>query len=169
MINSYYATEYGITTADDSAWDQAYKKSAKINADKWFTFRHKLAWPGKPSMDLGKLPCVDYTEIGSNGRSFPVLIFQLSSIKPIEEKVQKMSATLTKKSFTSPTMVRGVNMAGDPNAQMAYLMEQMINSGFSPSKMSSDMKTKAKAFGFDPDAMKIDDEDARKRAKTGGS
>ena len=41
-----------------------------------------------------------------------------------------MNLTLTKKSFTSRKVVIAANMAEDPNAQMVYLMEQMINAEF---------------------------------------
>ena len=62
-------------------------------------------------------------------------------------------------------MLRGVNTTRDLNAQLTYLMEQTINARVSPSKMSSDMRSKAKDFCFDPDATKVDNKN-RKRAKT---
>ena len=100
-INSYYNQEYGIVTADDSARNQAFKAAAKDKMDRWFTYRHQLAWKGKPSDDIGRW-WLDYTEINKNGRACPVLIVNMCSIKPVEVQVQKMSGALHKKKFKSP-------------------------------------------------------------------
>ena len=121
-INSYYANMYGVFTADDSARHQAFKASAKGISDKWYTFRYHLDWAGKPSEDLGMVPWLDFAEFDSDGRVFPLLIINLSSINPIEEKVNKMSGKLVKKNFKSPAKVKGVNMAGDKTAQMASML-----------------------------------------------
>lgn len=61
-INSYYAKMYGIITADDSARHQAFKASAKSISDKWYTFRYRLDWGAKPSVDLGAVPWLEYAD-----------------------------------------------------------------------------------------------------------
>mmetsp|Transcript_26956 Transcript_26956/g.30209 ORF Transcript_26956/g.30209 Transcript_26956/m.30209 type:complete len:256 (+) Transcript_26956:281-1048(+) len=166
-INSFYSTEYGITTSHDSARVQAFEKAARINAGKWFTYHHQLQWPGKGSTDLG-LPWVIYTHITKMGRTYPTLIFNFSSIKPVEEKIEKLCSDLKMTSFKSPTKVKGVNIGSDPVAAMAALYQQMIDSGVSPTTMNL-MKNNVRAMGFDPDAMNVVEEDSdenkKKRAK----
>lgn len=99
-LNSYYKNQYGLITADDSARDQAFRASAKCIRDKWYTYRHKLQWKGKPSEDLGRW-WLDYTDIELGGRNFPLLIIQLCSIKPVEVQSQKISMGLKKKPKTT--------------------------------------------------------------------
>ena len=169
-INSYYAKAYGLVTADDSARHQAFKASAKSISDKWYTFRYHLAWAGKPAED-GAMPWLDYAEFLEDGRVFPLLIINLSSISPIEERAKKMSGKLVKKAFTSPTKVKGVNMSS-PTAQAASLLEQMFKAGFKTSMMTDEMKQAARKFGIDPEqntSMELDDDtlgDTNKRTKT---
>jgi hypothetical protein len=160
-INSYYAKMYGIMTADDSARHQAFKVSAKAISDKWYTFRYHLDWPGKPSEDIGMVPWLDYAEFDSEGRAFPLIILNISSISPVDEKSKKTSAKLVKKAFKSPSKVKGVNMAGDTTAQMASLLEGMIKAG----TMTPEMKAAVRKFGgMDHDSMYVDDEDDESRS-----
>ena len=167
-INSYYAKLYGIMTADDSARHQAFKLSAKTISDRWYTFRYHLDWPGKPSEDLGLVPWLDYADFESEGRTFPLIILNISSIRPIEEKAKKMSARLVKKAFKSPAKVQGVNMAGDKTAQMAAMLEDMITSG----SMTADMKRAVRKFASDKDDMDLGNDDEgnnNKRLNTGNA
>jgi len=160
-INSYYANMYGVLTADDSARHQAFKASAKGISDKWYTFRYPLDWGGKPSEDLGMIPWLDYAEFDADGRVFPLLIINLSSINPIEEKVNKMSGKLVKKNFKSPAKVKGVNMAGDKTAQMAAMLEDMIASG----SMTADMKRAVRRFALNEDDMDLNDDEGNKNKR----
>ena len=162
-INSYYAKMYGVITADDSARHQAFKHSAKAIADKWYTFHYHLDWPGKPSEDLGMIPWLDYADFESDGRSFPMIILNISSIRPIEERAKKMSAKLVKKAFKSPAKVNGVNMSGDRTAQMASLLEDMITSG----QMTPEMKRAFRKFAGDGNEMDESSDNNNKRAATG--
>ena len=163
-INSYYANMYGVMTSDDSARNQAFKASARRIADKWYTFRYQLDWPGKPSEDLGMVPWIDYAEFMAEGRLYPLLIINLSSIKPVEEeKVKKMTGALKKKAFVSPAKVTGVNMAGDKTAQMAALLEDMIKSG----QMSAEMKKAVRKFAGSADDMDESGDGTNKRPKAG--
>lgn len=147
-INSYYANEYGIVTADDSARNQAFHASAKHIADKWYTFRHKLDWKGKPSEDLGRW-WLDYTDIKVEGRSFPLLIVQISSIKPIETRVQKMSGKLTKKTFLTPDKKKQEKNIGD-GGRAAVI--EMLREIFPV--MSADAKLAAAGkYGLTPDQI----------------
>ena len=102
------------------------------------------------------------------GRTYPTLIFNFSSIKPVEEKIEKLCSDLKMTSFKSPTKVKGVNIGSDPVAAMAALYQQIIDSGVSPTTMNQ-MKNNVRAIGFDPDAMNVVEEDSdenkKKRAK----
>ena len=162
-INSYYAKIYGVMTADDSARHQAFKASARSVSDKWYTFRYQLAWPGKPSID-SMIPWLDFAEFDAEGRAFPLLIINLSSINPIEEVAKKMSGKLVKKAFKSPAKVKGVNMAGDRTAQMAAMLEDMIRAG----TMTTEMKAAVRKFGMDPDKMTDDDETTSNKRHNSG-
>lgn len=166
-INSYKADQYGIITSDDSARHQAFTKSAKSIANKWYTFRYTLPWPGKPSEDLGLMPWLDFTEIEQDGRFFPVLVVNLSSIKPIEVEVNRVCGRLNKKKFTSPAKVKGVHMASDPNAQMAAMLESMFTAGYS---LTPEMKFQAQQAGIDPEVirsrMDTGDDFSSKRSRT---
>ena len=160
-INGYYRQKYGIITAADSARDQAFKASAKGLTDKWYTFRHQLEWSGKPSEDLdGMMPWLDFADIDSQGRVFPLLIINLSSIKPIEEKQRKISGGLRRNKFKSPPKVKGVNMSADPTAQMAAMLEDMIASG----TMTPEMKRAVRKFGLvNEDDMDTNEDDITTR------
>ena len=163
-INSYYAQKYSIVTAVDSSRDQAFKASAKGVADRWYTYRHHLSWPGKPSEDMGMMPWLDFADISSQGRVFPLLIINLSSVNPVEEKQKKMSGGLVRNKFNSPAKVKGVNMSGDKTAQMAAILEDMIMSG----TMSSEMKNAVRKFASDTeDDMQTGNDETKKRQNIG--
>jgi hypothetical protein len=151
-VNGYYRQKYGIVTAADSARDQAFKASARGLSDKWYTFRHHLDWPGKPSED-GMMPWLDFADIDSQGRVFPLLIINLCSIKPIEEMQRKVTGGLKRNKFKSPPKVKGVNMAGDKTAQMASLLEEMINTG----ALTDDMKKSMRRVYQDGNDMDLGD------------
>ena len=144
-INSYYAKEYGIVTADDSARNQAFQASAKTIADKWYTFRHKLDWRGKPSEDLGRW-WLDYTDIQVGGRSFPLLIVQISAIKPVETRVKKMSGKLTKKTFHTPTKVNNDGNRTDANMDVIAMLRELF-----PMMTEDAKKQAAGRYGLNPD------------------
>ena len=55
-------------------------------------------------------------------------------------------------SFKYPTKVKGVNIAINLVAEMAALLQQIIDSRVSPSKMNH-MKNNVQAMGFDPDKL----------------
>ena len=152
-INSFYAKYYGVMTADDSA--------TRV-ADKWYTFRYHLDCPGKPSEDLGAIPWLDYADFASEGRKFPWIILNISSIRPIEERAKKMSARLVKKVFVSPP---GTNMAGNKTAQMASLLDNMISSG----ELTEDMKKAMRKFASIQDMETKSDEQQNKRGRKGTS
>ena len=163
-INAYYSQKYGIVTAKDSARDQAFKESAKSITDKWYTYRHHLDWPGKPSDDLGVMPWLDFADISSHGRVFPLLIINLSSVSPVEEKPKKVTGGLTRNKFHSPAKLKGVDMAGDKTAQMAAMLESMIMSG----TMTPGMRSAVRKFASDEDDMQTgDDHTNNKRPNTG--
>ena len=117
--------------------------------------------PGKPSEDLGTVPWLDFAEFDSEGRTFPLLIINLSSIKPIEEKAKKMTSKLVKKAFKSPSKVKGVNMTGDRTAQMAAMLEDMIKAG----TMTNEMKAAVRKYGVDPDLMTDEDDENNLKKK----
>ena len=164
-INSYKANMYGIVTSDDSERNKRFKKSAKAIRGKWYTFRHALDWPGRSSDDMGLMPWLDYTDIDEGGKSFPLLIINIASIKPVEVDVEEASGKLTKKRFQPPSEVPGVNMAGDPNAQMASMLKQLFKAGLTTEMMTSEMKATARKFGMDPDAIGSMDVDDNKRPR----
>ena len=115
------------------------------------------------------MPWLDYTEFMEDGHLYPLLIINLSSINPIEEeKSKKMTGRLIKKAFVSPTKVTGVNMTGNPTAQVASLFEEMFKSSFKLSMMSPEMKQTARKFGVDPDEMEpMDTSDDNTTVATG--
>ena len=143
-INGYYRQTYGMITSKDSARDQAFKEASKALADRWYTYRHHLDWAGKPSEDMGTLPWLDFADITSQGRLFPLLIINLSSINPIEEKPKKMTGGLTRNKYMSPPKVKGVDMLGDQTAAMAKMMEDMIMAG----QMTPDLKKRIRDLGY---------------------
>ena len=101
-ISSYYETEYGIKTAGDSARDQAFKESARVITDKWYTFRHRLEWPGKPASSTTGRWWIDFADITVSGRIYPLLIVNICSIKPVEIKVEKTTSSLNRKKHLTP-------------------------------------------------------------------
>ena len=142
-----------------------FKKSAKAIRGKWYTFQHALDWPGRSSDDMGLMPWLDYTDIDEGGKSFPLIIINIASIKPVEVDVEEASGKLTKKRFQPPSEVPGVNMAGDPNAQMASMLKQLFKAGLTTEMMTSEMKATARKFGMDPDAIGSMDVDDNKRPR----
>lgn len=143
-INSYYANEYGIVTADDSARDQAFKASAKSVTDKWYTFRHQLDWKGKPSDDLGRW-WIDYADLNVKARSYPLLIIQLSSIKPVEVKNKKISGALRKKTFLTPdrVSVEGKNSEEDKLSDIIGMLQELF-----PMMSDEAKKSAAEKYGL---------------------
>ena len=101
-INGCHEKECGIVVAQDSVRDQAFKKSTKLIADKWHTFRHRLDWPGKPAKDLGGW-WIDFADINITARTCPLLMINICSIKPVEIRVEKATGMLSRKTHITPT------------------------------------------------------------------
>ena len=126
-INLHCANECRIVTADDSARDQAFKASATSVADKWCAFRHQLDWKEKPSDDLGRW-WTDCADVDVKARSHPLLVIQLSSIKPVEVKNQKSSGALRKKTFLAPdrVSVKGKNNEEDKLNKIIGMLQELF-------------------------------------------
>ena len=149
-LNSYYKNEYGLITADDSAREQAFRASAKCIQDKWYTYRHKLQWKGKPSEDLGRW-WLDYTDIQLSGRVFPLLVIQLCSIKPVEVQSQKISMGLKKKTFKTPEKKNSNNKsptAENDQQQLIAMLQELL-----PLMTPELQKTTAKKYGMTPEEI----------------
>jgi hypothetical protein len=103
------------------------KKAARDTKDKWLCFRKKLPFEAMPADDLPNpwqdLVMMDNVE---DHDPFPLMIFEIKAIKPIEEAKSKASGGFKKKTFKSPEKNVGVNLTGGGIAQAAFIMEALM-------------------------------------------
>jgi len=165
-INTYLAQEYGVQTSVSCGRHQSFNKASKAFVDKWYCFRIRLDWPGKPSDDLSH-PWVDFVKIKSKGRIIPTVMINICSIRPLEQRA-KLSAKLSVKTFDTPEKPKGVDFATDKTAQLAMMMEGLYRGGFDLNSISQ-LQEKARKFGIfdDDDAMVEGDEDGPAKKKGG--
>jgi hypothetical protein len=166
-INGYKKNVHGFETGLESARNNAAEAQQDRFAGKWYTFRYKLDWPAKPTVNLmGTMPWFAFSRITVYGQKFPVVIINLSSIEPIKiRKPPQVPMKLSKLGLDYDGTPQKAG-AASPNAQMGNAMAEMIKKGLS-------MEDIAKNFGFvlNPDgtlAMDIsEDGKAKKRPRAG--
>jgi hypothetical protein len=129
-IRSYYSQVIGMNIPTGSSWRDAFEDSSElIGRDKWYTFRHKLDWPGKPSNDMGNLKWLQFPEIGIGGQSTKLLIINLSSITPKRVEREDIGDTLQgalfSPNYTTPLNKSSVDMA--KAAEMARMKETIMH------------------------------------------
>jgi len=165
-IDSLLAQEYKIITTPDSARHQAFCESSQRIADKWYTFRHKLDWRGKPSNDMGRaMPWLNLRDMVVGNRSFPVLIVNISSIEPKwpEDHHHHHCASfgsrpqkLTRKRFRVLNRNRGVasNSSEHPYAELAAgYMRRWFLEGNTPAMMTRKMRETMEELGVHPETV----------------
>jgi hypothetical protein len=96
-VNGYKKHVHGLETVNDSSRNNAVEAQINRFAGKWYTFRYRLDWAGKPAMNMmGSMPWFVFTRIKLYNQRFPVVMINLSSIEPIKIKKPTVDTKLSK-------------------------------------------------------------------------